>query len=610
MAYAILTLVLLNASPALSGNVPDSGGGGSAAITADELRDHVRFLASDSLEGRKSGSVGNTIAAGYIAEHFKEYGLLPGGEHGTFFQEFEFTADVRIGPANSLRIARAGGPADVNAAAGVDFSPLGFSTSDSASGSVIFCGYGISSKDAGYDDYAGIDATGKVVIALRYSPEGDNPHGKFWSASSLRSKARVARDHGARALVIVEGPNDVPEERLIALSHADGFSSSGIPVVSCRRSIIGALIEQRTGLSIKKLQDSISSSGLPLSFDIPGATIALHTDLEHIKQTSSNVIGYLPQKSEDSSGQFLIIGAHYDHLGFGGPGSGSLKPDAHEIHNGADDNASGTAALLELAQKFASRPAFARTLVFIAFSGEEMGLLGSAHYVESPTVPLSHVGAMLNMDMVGRLRNDELIVQGTATSPRWPGLLDSLNSDEPKLTVKSVPDGFGPSDHSSFYGKDIPVLFFFTGSHEDYHKPSDDWQLLNYTGEQRVAEYVARIVTVLASSPDPPVFSRAPVSNRPGEGDSRGFRVTLGVIPDYGETQEGMKINGLRTAGPAEKAGMKPGDVIVKMAGKQVMNVYDYMGVLGELKAGEEVELEVKRDGEVVHLKAVMQARQ
>jgi hypothetical protein len=325
---------------------------------------------------------------------------------------------------------------------------------------------------------------------------------------------------------------------------------------------------------------------------------------------TSNVVGFLEGKDPGKKHEAVVLGAHFDHLGMGGPGSGSLDPDTAAIHNGADDNASGTAGVLELAQRLAADSAsLQRTVVFTFFSGEELGTLGSAHYVSSPLVPLTSTVAMLNLDMVGRLKDDQLTVGGSGTSPLWADLLRRENPDS-SLTLTLNPDGYGPSDHASFYAKDIPVLFFFTGIHDDYHRPSDDWETLNYPGEERVVRYVYRIAREVIAGRERPTFARVQ-SARPamGGGDSRGFSVTLGIVPDYVGGTEGMKVSGVRAGGPAEKAGLISGDIIVRMAGKQVLNIYDYMGILTELKAGDIVEVEVRRDGKPVTLTATMAKR-
>jgi membrane-associated protease RseP (regulator of RpoE activity) len=289
-----------------------------------------------------------------------------------------------------------------------------------------------------------------------------------------------------------------------------------------------------------------------------------------------------------------------------------MVPDTLAIHNGADDNASGTASLLELAQAIGAHSGTVRrSYVLIFFSGEELGTLGSQAYVAMPFYPLSQTIAMLNMDMVGRLQNKALSIGGTGTSTVWPSLISRHNADS-TFSITMNPDGFGPSDHASFYGKDVPVLFFFTGMHDDYHKPSDDADKINYAGQEKITKLVGAIVTDLDTMATRPPFVRvqiAAASRGNASGDSRSFSVTLGIVPDVGESSTGMKVSGVRPNGTGEKAGLKAGDVLLGMGGKKIMNIYDYMGILGELKAGDEVMLEVNRDGKVIQLKAVMQKR-
>jgi hypothetical protein len=386
-----------------------------------------------------------------------------------------------------------------------------------------------------------------------------------------------------------------------------------------RRSTVEPLFAA-AGRDLRSVQDSIKANKQPIAFDFAHVEVTLSTEVEKILSRTANIAGYLEGVNSELQREVLVIGAHMDHLGYGGPGSGSLQPDTTAIHNGADDNASGVAALLEIAQAFASRRAeLKRTVLFLSFSAEEIGTLGSAHYVNNPFFPLDRTVAMINMDMIGRLENNTLTVYGTGTSSVWDTLVGKHNtmahasSDEGPaglFTIKPVADGVGPSDHSQFYMKDIPVLFFFTGTHSDYHKPSDDWEKINYDGEAKVSRFVNSIALDLASGHQRPLFVRTPTTaSMMGGGDTRGFSVTLGIIPDYGGSDEGMKIGGTRPNGPAEKAGMLSGDIIVKMAGKKILNIYDYMAVLGELEEGQEVEIEAIRKGELRKFTATMQKR-
>ncbi len=577
-------------------------------ITADQIRDDIRYLASDALEGRLTGTPGNEKAAEYIEEVMEKAHLKPAGDDGGYFQKFDFVSSVKLGSGNALRITGPGIAEPLEPEPDVDFRPLGFSSNATVTGQLVFVGYGISAPDNKYDDYANVDVTGKVVVALRYSPDGSDPRGELNRYSSFRNKARTARDRGAAALILVTGPVDEKEDEIIRLSFDHSFASSGIPAVSMKRALLEQLLRP-TGHTLKDIQDSIRSSRKPMSFAINGTSAALTTDVEQITGESSNVAGYIEGNDPALKNQVVIIGAHFDHLGYGGPGSGSLAPDTVAVHHGADDNASGTAGLLALIRAYATDPSnLKRTTLFLAFTGEELGELGSAHYVNHPFFSLDRTVVMVNMDMIGRLQNRSLSVYGTGTSPAWQTILTKENADS-TFKLNEIADGFGPSDQAQFYGKDLPVLFFFTGTHNDYHKPSDEWETINTAGETQVVRYVYRIVNDIEALPDRPQFTKVMTSAPTGGGDTRGFSVTLGIVPDFGEAKEGMKIGGIRPGGPAEKAGLKSGDIIVSLAGKKVMNIYDYMGVLGELKPGDEVAVEVLRDGKPMRVTTVMQKR-
>ncbi len=577
----------------------------SPEITAGELQAHVKYLASDELEGRGSGSVGNRKAAQYIAKAFAEYGLKPAGTNGTYFQEFEFVSSVKLGSANTVTIAHTGN-VPLRLTVEEDFRPFGFSSNSSVSAPAVFAGYGITAPDLKYDDYQGLDVSGKVVIALRYGPDGNDMHSEFYRFTSLRNKARYAREKGAAALIIVDAHHD----ELPKLTYDQSHASSGIPCVALRRGVLEKLLPAEQSLAA--IKDSIKASRRTIGFPLSGVTISLETDIVKVMDRTANVLGYLEGSDPVLKKEVVVIGAHFDHLGYGGEGSGSLVPHLHEIHNGADDNASGTAGLLELAQRFAASASRSRTLLFIGFSAEEIGTIGSQYYVNNPYFPIEKTVAMINMDEIGRLNENALTVYGTGTSPEWIPMLKKYNARaaSDSFALKLIPDGFGPSDHAQFYAKDIPVLFFFTGTHNDYHKPSDDWEKINYAGQERIVRFIYDVANDIQSATPKPQFTRAQSTTAMGsDGDSPGFAVTLGVIPDYGESTEGMKIGGTRPNGPADKAGLKAGDIIVTLAGKKVMNIYDYMGILGELKAGQTVEVEVLRDGKPMKFSATMQKR-
>lgn len=564
----------------------------SPDITAVELREHVRYLASDSLEGRGTGFRGAELAAQYIAGQFKKIGLRPAGNDGTFFHGYDFLLHRELGARTLAAIRSAKKSRSLILQR--DFRPLEFSATGAFEGPVVFAGYGITLPSRSYDDYAGIDVRDKAVLIFREHPEKANPHSEFEQAAGLRGKVIRARELGAKAVLIVGGLSTMEMDDLLPFAAVQSGSAAGVLVVTVTRRVADELLGD-TGKSLNTLEDAIQTTLKPVSFECQGVTLSLETDLREIRGMSVNVAGLLPGSDNELKEEVVVVGAHYDHLGYGGPGSGSLKPDTRAIHNGADDNASGTAGLIELAEYLASmRASLKRSVLFLAFSGEERGLLGSAAYVEHPTIPLDRIVTMVNMDMIGRLRNGKLIVYGAGTSP---GFAELLTRTTPRgIDMKPVPDGFGPSDQSSFYAKNIPVLHFFTDLHEDYHKPSDDWDKIEYEGMETVLGMVAAVTMELASSQERPAYASVAAPRRSGEG--RGIRSYTGTIPDFGEQVEGMKISGVTDGSPAAVAGLQGGDIIVKFGAIEIKNLYDYTFALGEYKPGNVVDVVVNRGGE------------
>jgi aminopeptidase YwaD len=573
-------------------------------VTGQELISHITYLASDELEGRRAGSKGAEKAAAYIANEFKTYGLVPLGNNHSYLQTFDFVSGVRLGSTNEFTTRSGNGSKALTV--NRDFRPLGFSTSGSYSGEVVVVGYGIVAPEQKYDDYAGVDIKEKAVLLLRYNPDGDTPHSQFIQYSSLRYKVSKAKELGAKAVIVVTGPIEDDKDELMRLVFDQNYGDAGVLVVNVTQAAANAMLAG-TGLSIRDLQTKIYESKQPKSFTLNGVSVGLTLSVEPIHVQSSNVAGFLEGSDPNLKKEVLVIGAHYDHLGYGGEGSGSLQPDTSAIHNGADDNASGTAGVLELAQAFAShKKELKRSILFISFSGEEEGLLGSAYYVKNPLEPLEQTVAMINMDMIGRLKDNILIVYGTGTSANFEALVGKYNSDS-SLVLKMNKDGFGPSDHSSFYGKKIPVYHFFTGTHPDYHKPSDDADKINVAGTEKVVRYVRKVAFDLDTATDKPMYVQVE-SPRPA-GESRGFRVYVGTVPDYSEQTNGMKISSVREGSPAAKGGLLAGDTMIKFGKVDVKNVYDYTYALGEYKPGDVVEVTVKRGTETKTLNVTLERR-
>jgi len=520
--------------------------------------------------------------------------------------------------------------------------PLGFSTNGSISkASVVFAGYGISSSELQYNDYAVSNAKDRVAIVFAGTPDGDNPHGQFAQAGQIRFKAAAARAAGARALLIISDEEKLKDDRMSQLSY-DNAGEAGIPIAVISQRLASKLLgtadhplaEYRQAADVRSaptVRGLRSASGY--------RTLSIETSVVRRQSPSFNVVGILPGNDPKFKDEVIVIGAHYDHLGRGG--EGSLAPREGEIHHGADDNASGTAGLLELARLFSTQtPKPRRTIVFIAFSGEEEGLLGSDYYVNHPIVPLANTVAMINMDMIGRLKDRKLIIGGVGTASGWRDIIATndlesrsialaelndpnrtagkityvIGSDgRPSSAIVHAPefdltlneDGFGPSDHSSFYSKQIPVLFFWTGNHEDYHKPSDTADKINYEGEARIVAFVERIIRDIDQSDQRPTYTLAKSDPQ----QRTGFRVYLGTIPNYADSNDGLKLDGVRDDSPAAKAGLKAGDKVVKLAGRDVKNVYDYTYALGEMKGGQEYEVVVLRDGQRLTMKITPETR-
>jgi hypothetical protein len=594
-------------------------------VSAEAIKRHVNFLASDKLQGRRAGTPEADAAAKYIADEFRRSGLKPMSAAG-FLQSFTFVSGVKLGNQNSFEVTNKrfgrvlqseSSFSTTDLKVGEDYMPLAFSSSQPAKGDLIFAGYGISAPELQYDNYAGGDVKGKIVVILRGSPDGNNPHGKFAEYTSpgleIQKKTIKAREKGAGGVIFISEEAKFSNDRLSKMRHDLNFLDAGIPALVVSRQVAESMLASAK----TTLADAIKGANAsPSPVNVQNIAVEFKTDVVKINGKSANVVGMIEGSDARLKSEYVIIGAHYDHLGFGGPESLAADPKA-QIHYGADDNASGTAALLELARVVGSdRAKIKRSVIFMAFAAEELGLLGSAAYTKNPVAPLAATVAMLNMDMVGRLRNDSLFVGGVGTSPVWKPLLDKLNADVqgPEATGRRFQlgigqDGFGPSDHQSFYVKDVPVLFFFTGSHDDYHKPSDTAEKVNAEGTRQIAEFVREIAVNIAGEAERLAFTKVK-SETSNQGRRGGFRVSLGTVPSYAEQSEGLKLDGVRPGSPAEKAGLKAGDVIIKLAAFSIRNVYDYTAALSELKPDEQIEVIIRRDGKEMNLKLTPEKRQ
>jgi len=577
-----------------------------------QILSDIKYLASDKLEGRGTGQRGGELAASFIADEFKKIGLKPEGDLGGYFQSFDATIGVSMGKDNLFEATSLDtGAYELEK----DFIPFSFSRVGTASGSVIFAGYGISSEHYGYDDYAKVNPQGKIVLVMRHEPQEQDEKSVFAGKqlthySDLRYKATNAREHGATAMIVTADPLNHPEEEdeLIPLQSLEGLGDCGIPAIQVKRKVAEAML-RAGGLNLEELQRKIDSSLVPVTVEMPSVSVSLQVDLLKEKRKVTNVVGVL-EPPRGGVFEYVVVGAHYDHLGKGGQFS---LTRAEGIHHGADDNASGVAAMLELARIFATkRDSLKRGILFVSFTGEELGVLGSTFYVSNPVVPLNKTVLMLNLDSIGRMKDRKVYAAGTGSSPIFKELIAKAN-EKLALAVESSEGGFGPSDHFTFYAHNVPVLFFFTGVHGDYHKVSDTWDKINVEGVASVVKLSVHALSQLVFAETPVPFTRAAADTAGppgGEGYGAGHGAYFGIVPDFGgEPDKGAKISGTSEGSPAEKAGLKPGDVIVKFAGKTITGLYDLSFVLKEKKPGDEVEVVVIRDGESITLKAQLARR-
>jgi len=553
----------------------------------DELRRYVTTLASERFGGRLTGTDGERLAREFLVAELKRIGVKPLPGQKDFAIPFEFTAGARDGGTT----VSVGGKARA----------LSFSDSGDVTASVVFAGYGIvvpESQDFGYDSYATLDAKDKVVLVLRYFPEDADQKTRAMLArySDLRYKAMAARQHGAKAILVVTGPRSPNAGELVPMTFDTALSGSGIVAASIDGEA-GQAILSAANKTLDAVQQSLDSGNPHVAgFDIP-TTVTIQTKVERERHTAYNIAGYLPATGRASVDKpWLGVGAHYDHLGRGENGSSlAAKEEAGRIHGGADDNASGDAAVLALAGRLAKQPR--RRNVMLAFwSGEELGLLGSSAFLASPPVKASDIAAYLNFDMVGRMQDNKLSVQASGTSKVWDQLVEQANV-KAGFNVNLQPDPYQPTDVANFNNAGIPSLNFFTGAHTDYHRPTDTAEKIDYDDLDRIVDFAAAIARRLDDAVEPPAFAK--VEPQVQGGASRaGVRVFTGTVPDYATEAKGLLLGGVVAGGPAEAAGLQKGDLIIEIAGQTIANIYDYTYALDVLKIGQPAEVVYMRNGE------------
>jgi len=560
-------------------------------ITAATLHEYVQFLASDSLKGRKPGTPEINVAARYIHDHFMDAGLKPLADNG--YQWFEIVTDVMLGEKNRLSFD------GYDAVIKKDFIPLSYSSSATVNAPVVFTGYGfdIDSDSLRWSDYKGVDVKGKWIMIFRADPELDNSESKFIPFSDIRSKVLTAKDKGAAGVLLVTPGGLEKEDKLMPLIVENNEVTSGIPILNITRDLAGKILKS-TGFSVDSLEHIIASSKSPKSFSTTVVADAT-ADVVQKREKTANVVAMLEGSDPVLKDEYFVIGGHYDHLGFGGPGSGSRMPDTTAVHNGADDNASGTAMVMSLANRLAlENGKIRRSIIFVAFSSEEIGLIGSKYFIDHPPVDLKKIRTMFNFDMVGRFDKEKnsISLSGTGTSAEADSILKPLETNLPFAVVNS-PDGYGPSDHASFYSSNIPVFYFNTGVHTDYHTPFDDTEKLDFESEKKIGDFATDLILTVDHLPAALTFRESGKKEQVGR-TGRKLKVTLGIMPDFaGAEKKGLRIDGVTKGGPADRGGMKKGDIITGINGMTVGNIYEYMSRLQKLKHGMTVNVEVIRDG-------------
>jgi aminopeptidase YwaD len=589
-------------------------------IGSDDYLGIVKYLASPEMRGRATGSPELEKAAAYIRDRFRGMHLKPiSGD--SYYQNFDVTTSARLGKKNDLAYTTGAGSQSLSFQQ--DFIPLNLSSAGEVSGNVVFAGFGITAPEYNYDDYAGVDVKGKIVLLLRHEPQEFDEksvfEGKVYTAhSQIFSKAANAKFHGAKAVLLVNdvGTHTGDGDDLEKFGGAEGPDNAGIEFVQVKANVVNRWLAL-SGKTLEGIETGIDKDLHPESFALPDQLrLDLDVDIAREVKTVHNVGAYLPGATPGETSEYIVIGAHYDHLGLGG--QFSLAPSlTGTVHPGADDNASGTAGVLELAGWFSHQPKRKRGILFLTFAGEELGLLGSSYYVNHPLLPLKDDVAMINMDMIGRIRDRKIYVGGVGTGTTFGPLLKELvpkHDFEGDLTEKA---GYGSSDHTSFTTKQVPVLFFFSGLHADYHKPSDTWDKIDAPDAVRLLNLVADVADHLTDSSPRPQFVRVAETEPPGEvanphsgkAPGGGYGPDFGSIPDFTELPNGVRFADVRPGSPAAKAGLKAGDILTQFDGKPIQNLYDFTYALRASHPGQEVLVKVLRGTQTIEAKVLLTER-
>ena len=581
-------------------------------FSPDTYRRHVEFLAAPDMEGRGNGTVQLEAAGDYLAEQFRSFGLRPAGDNGTFYQSFEITTDTVLGPESEVTLG------DRDLVRDREFSPMRFSESGDADGTLVFVGYGITAPEMHWDEYQGVDVAGKIVVALRHEPqenEDDSPFAgsALTSHSQYINKAINAKQHGAAGILYVLDANnhDIGEDDIARTAVRAPSNNVGLPAAYVSWQVLSDYFDA-AGYDLGQLQAEIDAQLEPRSFEVPASRVQLRSEVDRIRKPVRNVVAALDGNDPRLEDEWVVVGAHYDHLGQ--DGEFSLARDGEgQTHHGADDNASGTAGILELARVASlNRDRFERSLLFIGFAGEELGLLGSSYFVTeaTPDIDIENVTSMVNLDMIGRLTDDRVFVSGVGTSPEFESLLASVGEGS-DIRMEFSESGMGASDHLSFNIREIPVLFFFSGLHGDYHRPTDTADKINVEGATDVLRLVYGAIDRLAEVSERPEYTvvEGPGAGAPGSGGGGGYGAYFGSVPDFRDDLNGVLFASVTAGSPAADAGFMAGDLLVEFGGQPVQNLYDFTFALQAHRAGDVVPVVVERNGERVQADVTLGSR-
>jgi hypothetical protein len=585
----------------------------TATVDPKLYLDDIKYLASPELRGRVTGSAELEKAAAFIERRYRELGVKPVGSYN-YLQPFQVTTDAALGKANRFKFSENGRSTTLRCPE--EFVPFNFSQTGKLAGAVVFAGYGITAPEYHYDDYAGLDVKGKIVLVLRHEPQESDANSVFEGKTNTQhaqfaAKATNAKLHGAIGVILINDRANHPgaADELEKFGVTAGPTNSGIPFVQVKEAAVDKWFTD-AGKPLDKIQADIDKDLKPQSFEFPSSIqVDANLDVERAIKTVHNVVAYIPGTTDE----YVIIGAHYDHLGLGG--QYSLAPSlTGTVHPGADDNASGTAGVLELARAYSKAPRGKRGILFLNFAGEEQGLLGSAWYADHPMLPLSGAVAMINLDMIGRMRDDKLYLGGTASGTTLKATVEKLIPQAGLKVDYSGGPSEGSSDHTSFTAHQVPALFFFSGLHGDYHKPSDTWDKIDAPAASKMLAMVAGVADALRDASDRPAFVKVAAPAPHGGGDNpgpvSGYGPYFGSIPDFAEGIVGVKFADVREGSPAAKAGLKAGDIMVEFDGKPLQNLYDFTYALRAKKPGDAVKVKVLRDGKPLEVTATLSRRE